>query len=414
MAVGQTTDISSPASKPDSHRRLVVLGSTGSIGENTLRVVEHLNQQQVDKPIEVIGLAAGRNGSRLVEQAQQWKPRFISLADDTQAEALRQALPGVTVLTGERAAYDMVEAAEPTDVAAAVVGAAGLKATLAAIEKGARIHLANKETLVAAGELVMPHLRKYQAELLPVDSEHSAIFQCITEHPTSEIKRLVLTASGGPFRTWEAERIRQAGVAEALAHPTWKMGRKITIDSASMTNKALEVIEAHWLFNLPGEQIDVIVHPQSVIHSFVEFADNSVLAQLGPPDMKTPIQYAMTYPKRAAGCSQAMDWRSLNELTFEQADFDKFPALKLAYEVIEAGGTAGAVFNAANEEAVDAFLNEKIAFGQISEFTRDALSGVDQQPIQHLSDVLEADAAARRYVRQRLGQSDLQTTQANH
>jgi 1-deoxy-D-xylulose-5-phosphate reductoisomerase len=295
-----------------------------------------------------------------------------------------------------------VEAVEATDALAAVVGVAGLAGTLAAIRKGMRVSLANKETLVAAGALVGPLVRHHGAELIPVDSEHSAVFQCLAGEPDKTVKRIVLTASGGPFRTVEADVMAQASIEQALKHPTWKMGQKITIDSATMMNKALEVIEAHWLFGLPAERINVIVHPQSVVHSFVEFEDHSVLAQLGSPDMRMPIQYALSYPHRRPGCGQAMDWTQLSRLDFEPPDPKKFPSLSMAYEVIDAGGTAGAVFNAANEAAVEAFLARRIAFGRIFELVAEALAAADGGPAERLEDVLEADRRAREFVDQRL------------
>ncbi|MFP4145063.1 MAG: 1-deoxy-D-xylulose-5-phosphate reductoisomerase [Phycisphaeraceae bacterium] len=378
-------------------RRLIVLGSTGSIGCNTLEVVEHLRQAG-EAAIDVVGLAAGRNADRLIEQARRLDVPAVAIADEKLAPAVEQALPKATVFSGEDAAKRLVEEIHATDVAAAVVGAAGLPATLAAIERGRTIHLSNKETLVAAGELVTTLVKKHGARLLPVDSEHSAIFQCIDGHPNQRIQRIVLTASGGPFRNADKATIDRATPEEALNHPTWNMGPKVTIDSASMTNKALEIIEAHWLFGLPGERIEPIVHPQSVVHSFVEFVDGSVLAQLGPPDMRTPIQYALTWPGRAPGCSRAMDWAELSELTFQPADFGRFGALKLAYRVIEAGGTAGAIFNAANEAAVEAFLERRIRFGRIVEVVGEALDALPARPIDSLETVLEADREARAYV----------------
>ncbi|MEM6332076.1 MAG: 1-deoxy-D-xylulose-5-phosphate reductoisomerase [Planctomycetota bacterium] len=390
-----------------ARRRVVVLGSTGSIGTNTLEVLAHL-RDAVGMEIDVVGLAAGRRVEELAEQANAWGVKKLAIADEAAADRLRDAVPGASVFVGEQSAAELVaDIDDATDLVAAMVGSAGLSATMIGIERGWRISLANKETLVAAGEVVMPAVRKHGAELLPVDSEHSAIFQCLVGcgRAHEEIKRIVLTASGGPFRTWDAERIASATVEEALAHPTWTMGRKITIDSATMTNKALEIIEARWLFDLGGDRIDVIVHPQSVAHSFVEYVDGSVLAQLGPPDMKTPIQYAMTYPNRAAGCSAAMDWAQLAGLTFERPDPARFPALRLAYEVIEAGGSAGAVFNAANEAAVAAFLDRRIPLGDISRLAEAALEAVGTGPIGSVEDALAADAEARRFVEASVAQA---------
>mgnify|MGYP006273303771 CR=1 FL=1 len=423
-------------------RRLIVLGSTGSIGVNTLDVVDHLTRTgQLD--LDVVGLGARRSVKALIEQAKRFGVQHLAVTDPASAAKVRDALPHATVFEGDDAGRRLVEELDATDLSAAVVGAAGLPATLAALEKGMRVSLSNKETLVAAGELVMPLVDRHGGVLLPVDSEHSAIFQCLagqgagvrghnagdrdpaehgrgvasgaeapgdasgqphpsalTPHPSpAPLRRIVLTASGGPFRNTDAHTLRTATVEQALQHPTWKMGPKITIDSATMTNKALEIVEAHWLFRLPGEQISVVVHPQSVVHSFVEFLDGSVLAQLGPPDMRTPIQYALTCPDRPRGCADRMDWSQMASLTFEQPDYEKFPALRLAYEVIEAGGTAGAIFNAANEAAVEAFLDRKIPFGRIADLVTETLSLVPTKPLTELEDALQADTAARRCVR---------------
>lgn len=383
-------------------RSLIVLGSTGSIGCNTLAVAEHLQslsrQDASAASYDVVGLAAGQSAQKLIEQARQFGVKHLAVADEAAAKQVRDALPDATVFAGADASRKLVEEVEATDVMAAVVGSAGLPAALAAAKKGITIGLANKETLVAAGALVKPLIRKHGSTLIPVDSEHSAIFQCLAGQPCRDVKRIVLTASGGPFRQTPIEKMRSATLEEALKHPTWTMGRKITIDSASMMNKALEIIEAHWLFDLPAEQISVIIHPQSVAHSFVEFTDHSVLAQLGSPDMKTPIQYALTYPDRPAGCSAPLDWSTLSQLDFHPPDTDKFKAIGLAYDVIRAGGTAGAVFNAANEAAVEAFIERKIRFGRIVELVADTLAAVDLRPVDSLETVLEADRQARAFV----------------
>ncbi len=400
-------------------RRLIVLGSTGSIGVNTLNVVEHLNarvSESIDRggscvngqEIRVVGLAAGRGVKGLIDQARRFKVPAVAIADDTRALDVQQALPGVKVYNGPDAAQALVEATEATDLSAAIVGSAGLGATLAGVSKGMRIGLANKETLVAAGALVTPLVARHDATLIPVDSEHSAIFQCVQGKAdaggSAAIKRIVLTASGGPFRAVEKEKMSNATVDEALDHPTWEMGPKITIDSATMMNKALEIIEAHWLFGLPGDKIEVIIHPQSIVHSFVEFVDHSILAQLGPPDMRTPIQYALEHPARSPGCSRAMDWSTLSKLEFEQPDRDKFRSLDLAYRVIESGGTAGAVLNAANEAAVEAFLNGRIRFGKIVELVEQALDCIVPQPVEVLENIFDADQHARAFVGERIGQ----------
>jgi len=391
-----------PQSKPEK-RQLIVLGSTGSIGVNTLNVVDHLNRIAATN-IEVVALAAGRSVRTLIDQARWFGVKNLAIADEQSRHELTQALPDVNVLAGPEAALQLVQTIEATDLAAAMVGSAGLPATLEAVKRGMRVCLANKETLVAAGTLIKPAARQYGAKLLPVDSEHSAIFQCLHDQPPHRIKRIVLTASGGPFRNTDRTVMENATVEQALNHPTWAMGPKITIDSATMMNKALEIIEAHWLFDLPAEKIDVIVHPQSVVHSFVEFIDNSILAQLGPPDMRTPIQYALTYPDRPSGCSQSIDWSKLSTLKFERPDYDRFHALSLAYEVIEAGGTAGVVFNAANEAAVAAFIERKIRFGRIVELVTEALAAIHNQPVDCLDTILEADRKARTFVEQRIYQ----------
>ncbi len=399
-------------------RRLIVLGSTGSIGVNTLLVAENLADQY-----EVVGLAAGRNADLLIEQARRFKPQAVAISNGDCSGSVAAALEGVQLYDGPDAARQLVAQTPADMLVAAIVGAAGLPATLEGIRKGMDIALANKETLVAAGELVMPLVKEHGVQLLPVDSEHSAIFQCIqsqeqraeskeqrakdrtlgsTLSALSSIKRIVLTASGGPFRTTPIPQMRQATVEQALKHPTWNMGAKITIDSATMMNKALEIIEAHWLFGLGADQIRVIIHPQSIAHSFVEFTDHSILAQLGPPDMKTPIQFALTWPQRRPGCAQAMDWTQLSRLEFEQPDHEKFPAIGLAYRVIALGGTSGAILNAANEEAVNAFLQRKIGFGRITDLAAMALDRVPSRHIADLQDVFEADGAARKFVHDQL------------
>ncbi|MCC7146505.1 MAG: 1-deoxy-D-xylulose-5-phosphate reductoisomerase [Phycisphaeraceae bacterium] len=394
----------------EKHRRLVLLGSTGSIGVNTLDVVSHLNASTrngdgPDAPdyLRVVGLAAGRSAEKLIDQARAFKVPAVAVADPDAARRVAAALPNVKIYAGPDAAAQLVADSDATDVLAAMVGSAGLPATLEAARRGLRISLANKETLVAAGALVTPLVRRHGAILLPVDSEHSAIFQCLAGQPRSAVKRIVLTASGGPFRNTPKEQMDQATVEQALNHPTWAMGQKITIDSATMMNKALEIIEAHWLFDLPPQKIEVIIHPQSVAHSFVEYEDHSILAQLGPPDMRTPIQYALTYPHRLAGCSRSLDWPTLSKLEFHPPDRAKFRALQLAYEVIEAGGTAGAIFNAANEAAVAAFLARKIRFGQIVDLAAQALAAIPTRPAESLAMILEDDQRARDFVAERIG-----------
>ena len=382
-------------------RRLIILGSTGSIGTSALEVVEHLRDRGLLR-FEVVGLAAGANVARVAEQAARFGVAHVAIADGTGTGEL-SGTPHLYV--GPDAAVELIDAvAEPGDlVLGAMVGAAGVPATLAAIDRGCDVALANKETLVAAGALVMPRVRKQGVNLLPVDSEHSAIFQSLAAgRSIEEVAHIVLTASGGPFRTWSRERLYEATVEETLAHPTWNMGPKVTVDSASLMNKACEVLEAHWLFEVPAERVKVVVHPQSIIHSLVEFVDGSVISQLGPPDMKTPIQYALTWPHRLEGCSRRMDWTSTHRLEFEPVDHERFPALRLAYEVAEAGGSAGAVFNAANEAAVAAFLQRRIPFGMIAELVRDTLAAVAPAPLASMDDLCRADQAARAEVEKKV------------
>ena len=375
-------------------RRIAVLGATGSIGCSTVEVVEHLGEGY-----QITALAGGSNWKKLAEQAKKLRPEVVVINEGRHEEELRQALTGtgVRVVSGAEAMVELARREDIDTIVAAVVGAAGLRPVLAAAEGGKTIALANKESLVVAGSLVMPLAKKHGATILPVDSEHSAIFQALRSGTPKEIRKIILTASGGPFRTWEAGRIKNATVEEALAHPNWKMGPKITIDSATMMNKALEIIEAHWLFDLPAEKIEVVIHPQSIIHSMIEFVDGSVIAQLGTPDMRTPIQYALTHPNRVDGCSTHLDWLKIKEMTFQVPD-ERFPALQLGYEVIRLGGTSGAVVNAANEKANELFRRGNIRFGQIVELVQAVLerhrkTNFISQPT--LEELLAADAWAR-------------------
>lgn len=376
-------------------RRVLLLGSTGSIGTAMLDVVRHLNE--VGERLEIVGLAAGNNVDLLATQRAAWPHARIAAASP--------AAEGVDFRGADAALRLVDEVAQPGDlVVAAMVGAAGLPATLAAIRRGCDVALANKETLVAAGAIVMPEVARRGVLLLPVDSEHSAIAQCLRSgRSPDEVARLVITASGGPFRTWSRERMAAATPADALRHPTWTMGRKITIDSASMMNKALEIIEAHWLFDLPAERIDAIVHPQSIVHSFVEFRDGSTIAQLSPPDMRLPIQAALTWPRRVAGCAPTMSWTTLRSLDFEAVDDARFPAVGLAHRAIRAGGSAGAILNAANEIAVEAFLAGGLSFPAIAETVAAALDALAIRPLATLDDALEADREARAFARTTIG-----------
>lgn len=395
-------------------RRLIVLGSTGSIGTQTLDVVRNLNalheRGQWPERLEVVALAAGRNAAAAMAQAEEFGVREVALADGGGVEPPG----GVRIHHGPDAAERLVREVDADIVLGSVVGSAGIPATLAAVELGRDVAIANKETLVAAGELVVPAAQRTGACLLPVDSEHSAIWQCLQGcgerdgrvcppcAPPASVAKVILTASGGPFRTRSREETYHATVEEALRHPTWNMGPKVTIDCASLTNKALEVVEAHWLFGLPAGMIGVLVHPQSIVHSIVEYADGSAIAQLGSADMRSPIQYALTFPHRPPGASRKLDWGALAGLEFAPPDLERFPALGLAYRVIEEGGTSGAVFNGANEAAVEAFIARRIPFGRIPELTREAMDAIGSSPVRDLSDVTGADRAAREFVVSRL------------
>ena len=375
--------------------RIAILGSTGSIGTSALEVIEHLGP-----PYRVAALSAHRQLDRLVEQATRYQPAAVAITTQDVPPAIIAKLRnlGIAVSSGANAMVDLVRRDDVDTVLVAVVGAAALPAVLAAVETGKRVALANKEALVVAGSLLMSLARKKGVTLLPVDSEHSAVFQACRCGRAQEIRRVILTASGGPFRNATREQLENATLADALKHPTWRMGAKITIDSATMFNKALEIIEAHWLFGLPPEKIEVVVHPESVIHSMVEFVDGTVIAQLSPPDMKTPIQYALTYPDRLPGVTGKLDLTKPSCLHFEPPDMERFPALKLAYLAIKLGGTAGAVLNAANEAAVQAFASGKIRFPEISRLVETIITERRFQPGPSLDDLLEADRWARNRV----------------
>jgi 1-deoxy-D-xylulose-5-phosphate reductoisomerase len=362
---------------------VAILGSTGSIGRSTLQVLARQRER-----FRVVALTGHSNKELLAQQAEQWKPAFVGLVNGAGDEGRG---------TG---ASCLIEAATHPDVGIVVngiVGAAGLEATLAALRAGKRVALANKETLVMAGELVTRAAREGGGEIVPVDSEHSAVLQCVTGRRPDELARLILTASGGPFRTWEPERVASATVAEALRHPTWSMGRKITVDSATLVNKALEVIEAHFLFGVDYRQVEVVVHPQSVIHAFAEFVDGSVLAQVGFPTMELPILYALTYPDRVPDAgTRRFDPIAAGDLTFEAVRPELFPAYAVGRKAARAGGTAPAMFNAANEVAVELFLEERIPFGRIAEILEHVVDQAQPGDASSLAGVLAADAEARR------------------
>jgi 1-deoxy-D-xylulose-5-phosphate reductoisomerase len=386
-----------PAASPSSARprRVAVLGSTGSIGTSALDVIRHLPER-----LTLIGLSAHCRWEQLAEQCREFKPRLAVLSDpEALGRADRSSFPRETELIGgPEGVARLVAESDVEIVLSAVVGAAGLTGTWAALEAGKTVALANKETLVVGGPLVMELAARRGARILPVDSEHSAIFQALAGHSAGEVARIVLTASGGPFRGKSAAELESVTPEQALRHPTWQMGPKITIDSATLMNKALEVIEARWLFGLSAKQIDVIVHPESIVHSFVEFADGSVLAQLSPPDMRLPIQYALTYPDRVPGPARKLDWQALASLQFEPPDRENFAALELGFEVARRGGSAGAVLNAANEAAVDGFLKGDLPFLDIARCCRAILEEHDHDNRPTLARLLALDRWARQEV----------------
>jgi 1-deoxy-D-xylulose-5-phosphate reductoisomerase len=378
-----------------SPRRVVVLGSTGSVGTSCLDVIAALPDR-----LSAVGLSAHRSWEGLFAQAERHQPRWIVVTDPAAfPRAERTSLRSSTrLLYGPEGIAAMVSDPDVDVVVTAIVGAAGLTGTWAALEAGKTVAVANKETLVMAGQLVMELAARRQARVLPVDSEHSAIFQALQGGRVSEVARVVLTASGGPFRGRRKADLARVTVDEALRHPTWRMGPKITVDSATLMNKALEVIEARWLFGLAPEQIEVIIHPESIIHSFVEFKDGSVLAQLSPPDMRLPIQYALTYPDRVPGPARKLNWAELGAWHFEQPDHDTFPALQLGYEVARRGGTCGAVLNAANEAAVGRFLTGDLEFLDIPRACRDVLANHHYSARPSLAELADIDRWARQEV----------------
>jgi 1-deoxy-D-xylulose-5-phosphate reductoisomerase len=350
--------------------------------------------------LQPLGLSAHSNWETLFDQAARWHPRWITITDRSapcSAESNRLA-GGCELLFGEEGLSKMVSHPDVDIVVTAIVGSAGLAGTWAALEAGKTVAVANKETFVMAGPLVVELAKKRGARILPVDSEHSAIFQAMQSGAHGEIERVVLTASGGPFRGKKAADLRDVSVKDALRHPTWQMGPKITIDSATLMNKALEIIEARWLFGLEPDRIDVIVHPESVIHSFVEFQDGSILAQLSPPDMRLPLQYAMTYPERVSGPARRLNWRELEALHFEQPDHETFPALQLGHEAARRGGTCGAVLNAANEAAVGRFLAGNLSFLDITRVCRDVVANHHFSPRPTLAELSAVDRWARQEV----------------
>ncbi|MBJ6723473.1 1-deoxy-D-xylulose-5-phosphate reductoisomerase [Geomesophilobacter sediminis] len=381
-------------------KKLTILGSTGSIGVSTLDVVA----AHRDK-FEVVALTAGSNLTLLKKQIEAFSPQLVAVVSADDAKKLDRMLAGKKpqILHGVEGMIAAATAADTTMVVAAIVGAAGLAPTAAAIMAGKDVALANKETLVTAGHLVMDLVKKHDVNLYPVDSEHCAVFQSMVGHRNEDVARVILTASGGPFLKWTKEQLSQATIKDALNHPNWSMGKKITIDSATMMNKGLEVIEARWLFDIEVDRIAVNIHPQSIIHSMVEYVDGSVMAQLGVPDMKGPIAYALTYPQRVPSGVKPLDLTLLSGLTFFNPDLERFPALGLAYQAAKAGESMPAVMNAANEIAVEAFLEGKISFMTIAESIEKTMNRHVAHNLTSIEEVLEADLWGRRTAREVLG-----------
>jgi 1-deoxy-D-xylulose-5-phosphate reductoisomerase len=377
-------------------KNICILGSTGSIGQNSLEVIANFPDRY-----RISCLTANRNIDLLEKQITRFRPDAVAVLDQASASELRGRLNGsVDVYAEESGLEELVTRSSVDVVISSMVGFAGLRPTIAAIKAGKVVALANKETLVAAGEIITRLVREHRATLIPIDSEHSAILQCLLGENPANVARLILTASGGPFLNLDKSRFRSITVEEALKHPNWKMGSKITIDSATLMNKGLEVIEAHWLFSLPPEKIEVLIHPQSIIHSMVEFVDGSVKAQLGVPDMKIPIQYALTYPDRASSGSGRVDFPGLGTMTFLSPDRGKFECLELAYEALRAGGTMPAVLNAANEVAVGLFLQKRISFDRIPVLIRKAMETIPLALSPDLEKIIETDRATRIIVKQ--------------
>ncbi len=380
---------------PHSAKQIAVLGSTGSVGTSALDVIDASEGR-----LRAVALSAHSRFDRLIEQARRHRPRWVVASDKKAAQAVDWSLlpKESELLLGAEALVEVVAEDDVDLVLAAIVGSAGLASTWAALEHKKTVALANKETLVMAGPLVTKLAHECGAALLPVDSEHSALFQALQAGRPAEVERLILTASGGPFRNFSPEQLKQVTVAEALEHPIWEMGPKITVDSATMMNKALEIIEARWLFGVDAEQISVVLHPQSIVHSLVEYVDGSVIAQMSPPDMRLPIQYAFDYPDRMAGGAKRLGWDRAFSLDFEPPDPERFPALELGYECARAGGSTGAVLNAANEAAVGAFLAGELHFTEIVSACRNVLESHSFESQPTLSQLIELDRWAREEV----------------
>ena len=382
-------------------RRVFIIGSTGSIGCSTVEVIQHLRTIDGEDSWPVIGLAAKENAALLQEQVSKLG-----------AEAASIEVPSSIMASHLYSSADELirHHAEPGDlVVAAIVGFAGIAPVLTAIDCGCDIALANKETLVAGGKIVMDAVSKARVKLLPVDSEHSAIYQALSNHPNKEVAKITLTASGGSLRTMSTGEMQHATVEQVLNHPTWKMGTKVTVDSASLMNKALELIEAHWLFGVDADRLDAIIHPQSIVHGMVEFCDGSVIAQLSSPDMKLPIQYALTWPSRSDSCCDSIDWSRYSSLEFEPIDTRQYPAVALAYQVINLGGTAGAIFNAANEVVVASFLEHSIPFGSMVGIVGEVLDNISISDCVSFESVVKADREAREFAKERVASYSVNT-----
>ena len=375
-------------------KKLSILGSTGSIGENTLLVADNLGEQ-----IDILYLSANRNVERLIEQAQKYYPKTVAIVDEEAGKKVTSALNGqIEVLTGREGLLELAGRDDVDIVLNGLVGSAGMEPTLRSVEAGVDVALSNKESLVMAGSIINEAKQKSGAKIFPVDSEHSAIWQCLAGEDMADVRKIILTGSGGPFRTKNVETFINITPKEALNHPNWDMGNKITIDSATMMNKGLEVIETYWLFGLKADEIDIVVHPQSIIHSMVEFADRSIKAQLGVPDMKIPIQYALTYPRHSAAQWEELDFIKTGQLTFEAPDLEKFPCIKLAYEALRAGGSTPAVLNVANEQAVYNFLDGEIKFTEIPAIIEKACAEHHYIAEPTLEDLLELEIWATDFV----------------
>jgi len=377
-------------------KKITILGSTGSIGENALSVIDNFNDQ-----FRVMGLSANKNSKLLVDQVKKYQPKFVSIIDNNAADFVEEQLSSfdVKILKGREGLLELASYENIDLLLNALVGSAGMEPTIKAIQSKVDVALSNKESLVMAGSIINDLAIRNRVKIFPVDSEHSAIWQCLTGEDNKEINKIILTGSGGPFRALPIEEFNTITLEQALNHPNWDMGNKITIDSATMMNKGLEVIEAYWLFNLPIEKIEIVIHPQSIIHSMVEFKDKSIKAQLGLPDMKIPIQYALTYPSHHEADWKELDLTEIHSLTFEKPDFKKFPCMKLAFDALAAGGTAPAVLNVSNEQAVYKFLNKEISFNEIPKIIEMACEKHELVSAPSLDEILNIEIWATNFVK---------------